>query len=240
MADRSDNFIRPNNATAIGQPSDGGPLWTVTNGPFGIDANALYASASNAEATAVLASDLTDAAVACTLKIVGPSPGLLGRFADINNLILCQFTGGSCNIWTRIAGAFNEIASVPFTPANGAYAVLSVKGTTASAIVNNTTITSATVPASAGENKWGVWLQLNTTSRLTDFSISQNVLTIPTPKWQPLPQTFPVDGATVWVRRWQWVSRPYKATYSAATQQFTEYPAGTPVPWYFLQAWRTT
>lgn len=57
-------------------------------------------------------------------------------------------------------------------------------------------------------------------------------------KWYALPDVFPVDGATVWCRRFAWMASPFKATWAAAAGEFTTVVGAWVLPWYFVTRWR--
>lgn len=56
--------------------------------------------------------------------------------------------------------------------------------------------------------------------------------------WKTLPPDFPIDAATVWVRRLPYLSAPFQATWSLATGLFTETVTGLTLPWYEINRWR--
>jgi hypothetical protein len=51
-----------------------------------------------------------------------------------------------------------------------------------------------------------------------------------------MPVHVPVDGSTVWVRRWIWVA-PFKATWDLAAQSFT-HSSGLVMLWTDIWRWR--
>jgi len=54
--------------------------------------------------------------------------------------------------------------------------------------------------------------------------------------WHSMPVHVPVDGSTVWVRRWIWVA-PFKATWDLAAQSFT-HSSGLVMLWTDIWRWR--
>jgi len=54
--------------------------------------------------------------------------------------------------------------------------------------------------------------------------------------WHSLPDLFPDDAATVWVRRY-YFSNPFLATFSVANQEFTS-ATGYTLPWWAISRWR--
>ena len=57
-------------------------------------------------------------------------------------------------------------------------------------------------------------------------------------KWNDMPAHWPVDGATVWCRRYEYSSAPFKATWSQAAWTFTALLGGSAVPWWAISQWR--
>jgi hypothetical protein len=56
--------------------------------------------------------------------------------------------------------------------------------------------------------------------------------------WKEMPEYFPSNGQTVWVRLRYWYTKPFLATFSAANQTFTT-SNGYVLPWYEAVRWRT-
>jgi len=56
--------------------------------------------------------------------------------------------------------------------------------------------------------------------------------------WKTLPDDVPVDGATVWIRRWIWVA-PFLAVWDEASASFL-CSSGLVCPWYEIWRWRST
>jgi len=54
--------------------------------------------------------------------------------------------------------------------------------------------------------------------------------------WKSFPYNVPVDGSTVWVRRFL-LDHPFQATWSLASQEFTEV-SGLVLPWWQCIRWR--
>lgn len=54
--------------------------------------------------------------------------------------------------------------------------------------------------------------------------------------WHTLPGTIPVDGSTVYVRRW-WMSTPFLGQWSLAAQTFT-HASGLTLVWYRVARWK--
>lgn len=56
--------------------------------------------------------------------------------------------------------------------------------------------------------------------------------------WQTLPGSVPTNGATVWVRLWNYNSTPFQAVWSLSLQMFTVSGGVLRCPWYMVQKWR--
>ncbi len=62
--------------------------------------------------------------------------------------------------------------------------------------------------------------------------------------WHCLPQVWPEDGETIWIRTPSRRLAPYQATFKAADQTFLPgglsevFPTLTPIPWWVIVEWR--
>lgn len=101
----SDTFNRANSTTVPGTPATGGP-YTAAAGTWGILSNALYTSASLANAVLTFPA-ARDIDVTATFVTVSDASGIVFRYVDLNNYwVLYQPTGIGAQ-WTlarRVAG----------------------------------------------------------------------------------------------------------------------------------------
>lgn len=110
MANRSDNFNRADNSSAIGTPSDGGGGWTTTAGTWGILSNAIYRSAGSSYSVAYLDAGVSTGVVSA--KFTGlASSGIAMRIVDGSNFVWLQLTGGLTYLWKRVSGSFTQLGS---------------------------------------------------------------------------------------------------------------------------------
>lgn len=54
--------------------------------------------------------------------------------------------------------------------------------------------------------------------------------------WSKLPELWPTNGSTVWVRR-LYSNYPFKAVYNSTTDEFTTLD-GHVIPWWFIDRWK--
>lgn len=162
MANRSDNFNRANNASAIGSPSDGGGTWTTANGTFGITANTFYRSVGAGYGFAWLDAAATAGTVSGLYSAAGGS-GLIARVIDANNLFYLELNGGSIGLYKRLAGTFTQVGSTYW----GGYNVgdsISLTVDSAgnwTAKRNATTIITGTDNAHSSATSWGIGVTTN-------------------------------------------------------------------------------
>lgn len=110
MANRSDNFNRSDNASAIGTPSDGGGAWSTTAGTWGIISNSIYRSAGSGYSAAYLDSAVSAGTLSAKLTSAASS-GIAIRIVDGSNFVWLQLTGGLVYLWKRVSGSFTQLGS---------------------------------------------------------------------------------------------------------------------------------
>lgn len=57
-------------------------------------------------------------------------------------------------------------------------------------------------------------------------------------KWNYLPLSIPLFGATVWVRLTVYGSKPFEAIYNDSTKEFTHVASGIVYPAWCISSWR--
>jgi hypothetical protein len=98
MANRSDNFNRADNASALGTPSDAGSDWTAIAGTWGVGSNvARKVNATDGQDIAVLDSGTANVEAQVTFSTLSADagPGLVARLVDSSNYLLVQCRGGN-------------------------------------------------------------------------------------------------------------------------------------------------
>jgi hypothetical protein len=96
MGNRSDDFNRADNASALGTPSDGGASWSALAGTWGIASNVAYkVNAGDAQEFAVLEASSANVEVQATISTLNSdsAPGIVVRAVDANNFWNAQITG---------------------------------------------------------------------------------------------------------------------------------------------------
>jgi hypothetical protein len=56
--------------------------------------------------------------------------------------------------------------------------------------------------------------------------------------WYAVPEHWPVDGLTVWTRRWPGLAAPFQTTFSLANHDFTTVLGGLVIPWLWIVSWK--
>jgi hypothetical protein len=56
--------------------------------------------------------------------------------------------------------------------------------------------------------------------------------------WYALPEHWPADALTVWVRRWPGLSAPFECVFSVATHDFTTVSDGLVIDWVWITRWK--
>lgn len=110
MANRSDNFNRANDSGSIGTPSDGGSVWTVSAGTWGITSNTIYRSAGSGYSVAYLDAGVSTGVVSAKFTSLASS-GIAMRIVDGSNFVWLQLTGGLAYLWKRVSGSFTQLGS---------------------------------------------------------------------------------------------------------------------------------
>lgn len=110
----TDTFTRGNSTTSPGTPETGGP-YTAAAGTWGINSNALYTSASlaNAVLTYPAARDID---VTAKFLTASDASGIVLRYVDLNNYWTLYQPVGTAALWTlarRVAGALATMWTGP-------------------------------------------------------------------------------------------------------------------------------
>ena len=110
MANRTDDFNRANNASALGTPSDAGSDWVALWGTWGISSNAGYNPSADMGAIAVLEASEADVDVQVTLA-AEPSDedfGVVGRLTDDSNFLMAHLHFGFQELFLSRMEALSE------------------------------------------------------------------------------------------------------------------------------------
>src|SRR5690349_20217898 len=110
MTNRTDDFNRADNASALGTPSDSGGGWTVGAGTYGINGNKAYESAGSSLTACWLEASISDCDVQATLSTVSAALGVVSRAADNNNYLFGGSNSGTgLSMFKRVAGSFTSL-----------------------------------------------------------------------------------------------------------------------------------
>lgn len=190
-----DSFNRADSTNTPGTPGAGGP-YTVVAGTWGINGNALYASASTSEAQMTFPG-LVNFDMTLKVSAIGPSGGLLFRWVDASNTWMLQWTTAGYYFFRRTAGTWAQQGNGWVRPpaANDVVRVIGV-GRTLLAYRNGALI------ATAEDHYFGVAtatmgyrFHTDTTTRLNEAVLQPGVLPSNPPGDVPTPETFLTDPA---------------------------------------------
>lgn len=167
MSDRSDNFNRADGA--IGSPSDGGSAWVSMSGTWTVASNQVKQTAGGV-GEAYLEASASDMVVQVTGVTFANDIGVIARLADISNYLLFRGRPGSkYDLYKQVGGSFTLLAGgLGSGPSNGDVLKLTCAGSTLTAAVNGTTLTTQSDSAGQTNTKWG--LRFGTNDIGDDFS----------------------------------------------------------------------
>ena len=176
MSDRSDDFNRANNASAIGTPSDGGSAWNNSWSTWGINGNRAYEASGATSALATVDSGTSAVEVQVTVAVMSSNAGVCARLSDFNNFIEAQIASvNGLSLFKRVGGTYTQLGSTySYTPASGDVVKLRLDAANSiTAYVNGVArIGPLTDSAGAANTKHGLWAYSDNTSRFDTFSIT--------------------------------------------------------------------
>ncbi len=187
---RTDTFIRANNPTALGTPSDGGSPWVTQSGAWQLLSN--QGASNNAAATNIATLDCgaNDATLQATIATPGSLPGLCFRLQDANNYQEVQFNPGTAYVQEYIAGTPTTLASASFTLTPGDTVTVTCLGTAITIAVNGTTIITTTSSNLLSTTLFGLWAFFSNTTAFTALTITTGAPPPPSTNRGLIPNSF--------------------------------------------------
>lgn len=208
---RSDSFIRPDSATSIDPPSDGGTNWNVLSGTWGVINDTGYCPVAPPSADAVLQSLSSDVVLQVTIDVVGTGYGLTARASNASNYLLAAWSGGNYLLFRQVAGSFTNIGTVAGTPQAGDVWQFVLSGTSVTLQVNGTPVLTATESANLTNTQHGLHSAGDTAVRFGRFyataiippplNNARGLLPATTTYWVYNPATtLALSSLTVWMQ----------------------------------------
>ena len=180
MANRSDNFTRADNASALGTPSDGGSAWVNVINFMGISTNRAYNASSTTDVSVLDAGALV-VDVSCVPTGTMHTQGLSARVADSLNYVFVRYGPPGLFVSKVIAGSSTQIGfDTGAVVSAGDTLTMQVRGTsptTFTILVNgvaNSTIGTLSVSDASIQTstRYGLYCQGSLANFWTSFGIS--------------------------------------------------------------------
>jgi hypothetical protein len=172
---RSDNFDRANNASSIGNPSDGGSTWSADVGTWGITANRAYCPAENGTSHYVVL-ETSASNVKVKVKLNNPANcGIVARYADSQNFLRARAFTSPDQLQLYRATTAGGVVQIGSTEAvtylgDDLLELWCESDNTISVYFNNVLKIQVTESSGSSNTKCGMY-GFNTTIRLEDFSV---------------------------------------------------------------------
>jgi len=182
----TDNFDRADSATTLGSAQTG-QAWTATRGTWGITGNAAYSATAVDDDLATIETTQSNHRVTVNVPVpagVGAaSPGIVTRFADINNhyMAVLAFTSGGTaplvKLFKKVAGGYTQIGTTVTLPdqTGSVKFALSAFGTTITVLVNDVAVIRKIDSSLSAGTKVGLRQGGATACRWSDFSADREL-----------------------------------------------------------------
>lgn len=169
---RSDDFTRTNNPTALGTPSDAGTPWVAQLGVWGINSNRGLCTTAPGNSVATLDAADADVQVDAVIDTVGSTPGITFRLADNANYWAFILSGPTLALYKVVASTPILLDSSAGTLAPGDTLTAILSGTSIICQVNGTTKATATDSFAQTATLHGLFSYNDTTSDYSAFTIT--------------------------------------------------------------------